>query len=52
MYYFVDKQEKSQIIPDSIMNHFYDMGKDRLAYAGLRREEFYNPKKEFRQKNQ
>lgn len=35
MYYFVDKQEKSQIILDSIMNHFYDLGKDRLAYAGM-----------------
>jgi putative alpha-1,2-mannosidase len=35
MYYFVDKQEKSQVILDSIMNHFYDMGKDRLAYAGM-----------------
>jgi predicted alpha-1,2-mannosidase len=35
MYYFVDKQEKAQVILDSIMNHFYDMGKDRLAYAGM-----------------
>jgi predicted alpha-1,2-mannosidase len=35
MYYFVDKQEKSQIILDSIMNHFYDMGKFKLAYAGM-----------------
>ena len=35
MYYFVEKQEKSQIILDSIMNHFYDLGKDRLAYAGM-----------------
>jgi len=35
MYYFVDKQEKSQVILDSIMNHFYDLGKDRLAYAGM-----------------
>lgn len=35
MYYFVDKQEKSQVILDSIMNHFYDMGKDKLAYAGM-----------------
>ena len=35
MYYFVNKQEKSQVILDSIMNHFYDLGKDRLAYAGM-----------------
>src|SRR5450759_348611 len=35
MYYFVDKREKSQVILDSIMNHFYDLGKDRLAYAGM-----------------
>jgi predicted alpha-1,2-mannosidase len=35
MYYFVGKQEKSQVILDSIMNHFYDMGKDKLAYAGM-----------------
>ena len=35
LYYFVDKQEKSQVILDSIMNHFYDLGKDKLAYAGM-----------------
>ncbi len=35
LYYFVGKQEKSQVLLDSIMNHFYDMGKDRLAYAGM-----------------
>ena len=35
MYYFVNKQEKSQVILDSIMNHFYDLGKDKLAYAGM-----------------
>ena len=35
MYYFVDKQEKSQVILDSIMNHFYDLGKYKLAYAGM-----------------
>jgi predicted alpha-1,2-mannosidase len=35
MYYFVDKQEKSQVILDSIMNHFYDLGKERLSYAGM-----------------
>jgi predicted alpha-1,2-mannosidase len=35
LYYFVDKQQKSQVILDSIMNHFYDMGKHKLAYAGM-----------------
>lgn len=35
MYYFAGKQEKSQLILDSIMNHFYDLGKDHLAYAGM-----------------
>ncbi|MDN5288338.1 MAG: putative alpha,2-mannosidase [Mucilaginibacter sp.] len=35
MYYFVNKQPKSQVILDSIMNHFYDMGKYKLAYAGM-----------------
>ncbi len=35
MYYFVNKQEKSQAILDSIMNHFYDLGKVKLAYAGM-----------------
>ena len=35
MYYFVGKQEKSQKILDTIMNHFYDMGKDKLAYSGM-----------------
>lgn len=35
MYYFVDKQEKAQVMLDSCMNHFYDMGKDKLAYCGM-----------------
>lgn len=35
LYYFVGKQEKSQAMLDSIMNHFYDMGKDKLAYSGM-----------------
>ena len=35
MYYFVGKQEKSQVILDTIMNNFYDMGKDKLAYPGM-----------------
>jgi putative alpha-1,2-mannosidase len=35
MYYFVNKQEKSQVLLNRIMDHFYDMGKDKLAYAGM-----------------
>jgi len=35
MYYFVGKQEKSQAILDTIMNNFYGMGKDKLAYPGM-----------------
>lgn len=35
LYYFVGKQEKSQAVLDIIMNRFYDMGKDRLAYSGM-----------------
>lgn len=34
-YYFIDRQEKSQAILDSIMNRFYDMGPERLAYCGM-----------------
>lgn len=34
-YYFIGKQEKSQAILDSIMNHYYDMGADKLAYSGM-----------------
>lgn len=34
-YYFIDKQEKAQIVLDSIMDRFYDMGADKLAYAGM-----------------
>ncbi|QJD95730.1 glycoside hydrolase family 92 protein [Mucilaginibacter robiniae] len=35
LYYFVGKQQKSQVLLDSIMNRFYDMGKEHLAYAGM-----------------
>ncbi len=35
MYYFIGKQEKSQSILDSIMNHYYDMGADKLALSGM-----------------
>ncbi|GHT63650.1 hypothetical protein AGMMS50239_19990 [Bacteroidia bacterium] len=34
-YYFIGKQEKAQAMLDSIMNHFYDMGAEKLAYAGM-----------------
>ena len=34
-YYFIGKQEKSQAVLDSIMNHYYGMGKEHLAYAGM-----------------
>lgn len=34
-YYFIGKQEKAQCILDSIMNHYYDMGVEKLAYAGM-----------------
>jgi predicted alpha-1,2-mannosidase len=35
MYYFVDQQEKAQAVLDTIMNHYYAMGKEGLAYAGM-----------------
>jgi predicted alpha-1,2-mannosidase len=35
LYTFIGKQGRSQFILDSIMNHYYDMGKDKLAYAGM-----------------
>jgi predicted alpha-1,2-mannosidase len=35
MYYFVDRQDKAQAVIDTIMNHYYAMGKEGLAYAGM-----------------
>ena len=35
LYTFVGKQEKTQFYLDSIMNHFYGMEKNKLAYAGM-----------------
>ena len=35
VYYFIGKQEKSQVMLDSIMDRFYDMGREHLAYAGM-----------------
>lgn len=34
-YYFIGKQEKAQCILDSIMSHYYGMGAEGLAYAGM-----------------
>ena len=34
-YYFLGKPEKTQQKIDHIMNNFYAMGKERLAYAGM-----------------
>ena len=28
-------QEKAQAVLDSLMGHYYDMGQDKLAYAGM-----------------
>ncbi len=34
-YYFIGKQEKSQELINTILDRFYDMGKEGLAYAGM-----------------
>ena len=34
-YYFIGKQEKSQYYIDMILDRFYDMGAEHLAYAGM-----------------
>ncbi len=34
-YYFIDKPEKTQDKLDILMNKYYDMGKEGLAYAGM-----------------
>ena len=34
-YYFIGKQEKSQERLNQIMENYYDMGKEGLAYAGM-----------------
>ena len=34
-YTFIGRQEKTQAVLDSIMGRFYDMGADKLAYAGM-----------------
>lgn len=35
LYYYVGKQEKSQVILNTIMDRFYGMGKDGLALCGM-----------------
>lgn len=34
-YYFIDRQEKAQHILNILMDKYYDMGADRLAYSGM-----------------
>jgi putative alpha-1,2-mannosidase len=34
-YYFIDRQPKAQVVLDSLLNHYYDMGAEHLAYAGM-----------------
>lgn len=34
-YYFIGRQDKAQLVLNRIMDHYYDMGADRLAYAGM-----------------
>lgn len=34
-YYFIGKQEKAQTILNLLMDRYYDMGEDHLAYAGM-----------------
>jgi len=34
-YYFADRQEKAQVVIDSLLNHYYGMGEEGLAYAGM-----------------
>ena len=34
-YYFIGKQEKAQAILNLLMDRYYDMGEDHLAYAGM-----------------
>lgn len=35
LYHFIGKPEKSQAIIDQCLDRFYDMGKDKLSYAGM-----------------
>lgn len=35
LYHFLGKPEKSQALIDHILDNFYDMGREKLAYAGM-----------------
>lgn len=35
LYYFIDKQEKAQKLLNKLMNGYYRMGPERLAYSGM-----------------
>lgn len=35
VYYFIGKQPKSQAIINTLLDKYYDMGRDKLAYAGM-----------------
>lgn len=35
LYYFIDKQEKAQKLLNKILNEYYRMGPERLAYCGM-----------------
>jgi predicted alpha-1,2-mannosidase len=35
LYYFTGQQERSQALLDTLMNHFYGMGREGLALAGM-----------------
>ena len=34
-YYFIDRQEKSQQVLNTLLNDYYGMGEEHLAYAGM-----------------
>ncbi len=34
-YYFIDRQEKAQAVLDTLLNNYYGMGAEGLAYAGM-----------------
>lgn len=34
-YYFIDRQPKAQAVIDNLLENYYDMGADHLAYAGM-----------------
>lgn len=34
-YYFIDRQPKAQAVIDNLLENYYDMGADHLAYSGM-----------------